>query len=73
MEIFIDCEEELRGDKIKDGRKTKGYFAQDEVPQSRRHNLEPWRPSRKPTFLSDSWAVPGPQLSILSYLSELFV
>lgn len=32
MEIFIDCEEELRGDKIKDGRKTKGYFAQDEVP-----------------------------------------
>lgn len=61
MGIFIDCEEELRGDKIKDARKTKGYFVQDEVPlESRRHNLEPRRPTRKPTFLSDSWVVPGP-------------
>lgn len=32
MEIFIEREEELRGDKIKDARKTKGYYAQDEVP-----------------------------------------
>lgn len=51
MEIFIDCEEELRGEKIKDGRKTNGYFAQDEVPRAGGTAWNPGDLPENPLFL----------------------